>query len=336
MSSAPRVSVLVPVYDAAATLRPALESIRRQTFSDFECVVVDDGSRDRSAEIVASFARDDRRFVLLRQEHTGIVGALRLGLAACSGRYVARMDADDLSHRSRLETQVRFLESRPELAAVGAHVWLFPRFSLSEGLLAYEHWLCSLSDAESVARDAFIESPIVHPTLCIRRPVLEAHGYREQGWPQDYDLVLRLLAAGEALAVVPARLLGWRDGPARLTRTADYTRQARIVACKAHFLASGFLAGSELYTLWGYGDTGRALAQALEVEGKRVQAIVELHPRRVGQQIRGAPVFFPKDLPSAFRNRVIACVAGAAPRAEARARAQALGLVEGRDFVVAA
>lgn len=331
-----RVSVLLPAYDAAATLAAALRSIQRQTFRDFECLVVDDGSRDRTPEIVTEFARDDPRFRLLSLPHGGIVSALQSGLARCNGRYVARMDADDLAHKERLARQVACLDQRAELGAVGAHVWMFPRVSLSDGLRAHERWLNSLEDPESVAREAFVECPIVHPTLCIRRELLEAHGYRDAGWPQDYDLVLRLLGAGERLYVLPRPLLGWRDGPTRLTRTAPHTRRERLVACKAHHLAGGFLSGCERYVLWGYGDTGRALCKALSAHGKRPDAIVELHPRRIGQRIAGAEVVPPSALGARARLRVVISVAGLAARSEARARAKALGLSEGSDFVVAA
>ncbi|MBI3202268.1 MAG: glycosyltransferase family 2 protein [Myxococcales bacterium] len=334
--SAPLVSVLLPAYDAEVTLPAALASIERQTFRDFECVVVDDGSSDRTAEIVRAVAARDSRFVPTRIAHAGVALALTHGLARCRGRYVARMDADDLSHKRRLEVQVGWLEQRPELAGVGAHVWMFPRRTLTLGFAAHERWLNSLSDPDSVARDAFVESPIVHPTLCIRREVLSAHGYRDAGWPQDYDLVLRLLSAGARLAVVPQKLLGWRDGPGRVTRTADYTRRERLVACKAHYLAAGFLAQRSTYVLWGYGDTGRTLCRALAAHDKHPEAIVELHPRRIGQRIAGAPVIEPSALRLRPGVAVVISVSGLEARTEARARAAALGLGEGRDFVVAA
>ena len=334
--SVPLVSVLLPVHDAIGTLPAALRSIQRQTLTDFECVVVDDGCSDGSAGIVRSFAAADARFVLVSQPHAGVAAALERGLARCRGRYVARMDADDLSHKRRLELQIERLEARPELAGIGAHVWMFPRRTLTDGLAAHERWLNSLDEPASVARDAFVECPIVHPTLCIRREVLTAHGYRDAGWPQDYDLVLRLLASGQRLAVLPRKLLGWRDGPNRITRTADYTRRERIVACKAHYLARGFLAGSQRYVLWGYGDTGRTLCRALRLHGKQPHTIVELHPRRIGQQIAGAPVVHPSALAGRAGLAVVISVSGTEQRNEARARARTLGLVEGGDFVVAA
>ena len=101
--SEPIVSVLLPAYNAAATLPECLRSISRQTLQDWECIVVDDGSVDATGRLAAEFAAQDRRVRVLREPHRGLVGALNRGLAHCRGRYVARMDADDLMHRRRLD-----------------------------------------------------------------------------------------------------------------------------------------------------------------------------------------------------------------------------------------
>jgi hypothetical protein len=246
------------------------------------------------------------------------------------------MDADDWMHRLRLELQVGALEASSSLCGVGSHVRIFPRASLSPGLLAYERWLNSLCDSRDVAREAFIECPLVHPTLCIRREVLVQHRYRAAGWPEDYDLVLRLLAAGERLGMVPRRLLGWRDGPERLTRTAPYCGQDRIVACKANYLATGFLASSDRYVLWGYGDTGRSLSRALAEHGKVPSEIVELHPGRIGQRIQGARVIHPDDLATVRESLLVVSVAGAVARAQIREALAGFSRSEGVDYVVTA
>jgi len=332
----PRVSVLLPVFRAEHTLGAALRSLLCQSHGDFECIVVDDGSPDGSLAVAAEAARRDPRITLIAEPHAGIVAALQRGLRACRGELVARMDADDLAHKDRLRLQVEHLDRHPTLGAVGAHVWMFPRVGMSDGLRAYEAWLGSLTDAESVRRDRFVECPIVHPTLLCRRELLLGYGYRKTPWHEDYDLVLRMLEAGEALGVVPKKLLGWRDGPDRLTRRAPESSRERLVACKAHYLARGFLAGADDYVLWGYGDTGRMLARALLAEGKRPSHILELHPRRLGQRILGAPVLRPDALPQGARRRIVVSVAGSGAREDVRRTAARLALVEGRAFVVAA
>jgi glycosyltransferase involved in cell wall biosynthesis len=332
----PRVSVLLPVHDGAETLTTCLRSLQRQKETRWECVLVDDGSRDATAAIAARFAERDSRIRVLRRAHTGLVEALLTGLEACRAPFVARMDADDFMHRDRLALQLAALAAQQSLAAVGCHVRLFPRARLTPGRRTYESWLNGIESVDDVRADAFVECPIAHPTLCARKEALEQVPWRDRGWPEDYDLVLRLLAAGHELAVVPRRLLGWRDGPKRLSRISDTYHIDQFTACKAAFLASGPLARDPAYVLWGYGDTGRTLRRALLAHGRAPSHIVELHPGRLGQKIHGAPVVGPDALPALPRRPIVVSVAGAGPRAKIRDALAQMGFRETVDFVCAA
>jgi glycosyltransferase involved in cell wall biosynthesis len=332
----PRISVLIPVRDAEATLATALRSIRRQRETRFECVVVDDGSRDGTREVALRFAAADPRFRVVAAPRAGLVPALNLGLTRCQAPFVARMDADDWMHRERLAAQLRLLEDDPSLCGVGCHVRLFPRQGLRQGLREYERWLCSIDSPDRVRRDAFVECPLAHPTLVIRREALLALGFRDLGWPEDYDLLLRLLAKGLRIGVVPRRLLGWRDSAKRLSRTHPAYAQTRFTACKAAFLARGFLAGRRDYVLWGYGATGRALRRALAALDKHPSHVVELHPGRLGQRIHGAPVIAPSELAVLRGRPIVVSVAGNAPRTQIRAALAELEFEELTEFVCAA
>jgi hypothetical protein len=198
----------------------------------------------------------------------------------------------------------------------------------------YEGWLNSLRTDRDVARDAFVECPIAHPALMVRREWIAA-GYRDCGWPEDYDLVLRLLASGARIGMVPRRLLAWRDGPLRLSRSHYRYALKRFTACKASFLVEGHLAGPD-YILWGYGGTGRALRRALAEQGRHPSHIVEVKATRIGQRIHGAPVI-PIDALPALRGRpIVVSVARAEPRREIRGALARMGFIEGTDFVCAA
>jgi glycosyltransferase involved in cell wall biosynthesis len=326
----------MPAFNAAQTLAAALASVQRQSERDWECLVVDDGSTDATATIARDFASRDARFRLLALGHGGIVPALNAGIAACRGELVARLDADDLMQRRRLEKQRAALAAQSEWCGVGCGVRLFPRREMTDGLRAYERWLAAIRGPADVAREAFIECPLAHPTLMLRRAVFERFGYRDQPWPEDYDLVLRLLAAGELLGTVPERLLHWRDGAARLSRSSPRYSIPAFTACKADFLARGFLKHTERYVLWGYGDTGKALAEALAQRGKQPSAIIELHPGRLGQLIRGVRVIPPEALLALPRTPLLVSVAGLKPRSEIRAALAAMGFAEGRDFLCCA
>jgi glycosyltransferase involved in cell wall biosynthesis len=340
MAEPPLISVLLPVFDTADTLGACLRSIQRQTEPHWQCVIVDDGSGDHSRAIAARFAAEDRRFRVVPHatacRHQGLVAALNRGLDHCSAPYVARMDADDVMHRERLRAQRRALDRHPSWAAVGCHVRLFPRDGLTDGLRRYEQWLNSIDSPDRLRREVFVECPLAHPSLMLRREPLLALRYRNRGWAEDYDLVLRLLAAGHDLGVVRRRLLSWRDSPGRLWRTDPAYQVERFTECKAHFLARTFLADADRYVLWGYGETGRLLRRALLTHGKRPSHIVELHPGRLGQRIHGAPVIPPAALAALRGAPVVVSVAGEVARNQIRALLDDLEQRELDDYVVCA
>jgi glycosyltransferase involved in cell wall biosynthesis len=152
-NSAPRVSVLVPAWNAARTLTACLNSLQRQTLTSWQCVVVDDGSSDATAAVFGALAAQDPRFTLVSTPRRGLVHALNEGLGRCHAPLIARMDADDVMHPERLAAQVRALEDDATLAAVGCHVRIFPRATMSPRLHEYEAWLNGMQSADDVTRD---------------------------------------------------------------------------------------------------------------------------------------------------------------------------------------
>ncbi|MCP3979664.1 MAG: glycosyltransferase family 2 protein [bacterium] len=329
----PRISILLPARNAEQTIDACLRSLMRQTERDWECVLVDDGSTDRTADLAREVAGSDRRLRIETSSHRGLVATLNAGLEQCRAELVARMDSDDVMHRERLARQLSHLERHPDHAAVGCHVRMFPRDELRDGSRNYEKWINGICDADGVRRERFVECPVAHPALMLRRDELTSlGGYRDMGWPEDYDLLLRLAVAERKVGIVPQRLLCWRDGPTRLSRTAEEYGLDRFTACKAAFLAAGFLAARERYVLWGYGSTGRALRRALAEHGKHPSHIVELHRGRLGNIIHGAPVIPPTALRDIPRAPLLVSVAGAGPRDEIRAELTAMGFSETHDF----
>ncbi len=334
-----QVSVLLPARNAGATLAACLRSLQRQTLQGWECVLVDDGSSDQTAEIAGEFASHEPRLRVLRIEHSqhrGLTAALQHGLSECSGALVARMDADDVMHCQRLERQVDALDQNKDLTAVGCHVRVFPTAAMAAGMQEYERWINQIRTEDDICREAFVECPVVHPTLVVRRDRLSDLGYRENGWPEDYDLVLRMLSAGQRIGIVARRLLLWRHHPNRRQRLHPSYAVERFVALKATFLAASFLAGAREYLLWGYGNTGRKMRHALAEHDRHPAYILELHPGRLGNRIHGAAVVAPEALPRLPKLPLLVSVAGAVPRNQIRDRLRVLGWQELRDYVCVA
>lgn len=336
-SSPPPISVLLPVYNAELYLEACLESLARQTQPDFEIVAVDDGSSDRSAAILQRAARRDPRLRTLRTPHRGLVEALNQGLDACRGALVARLDADDLAHPQRLELQAAALNRADGPDVVSSLVAHFPRQELGEGFRVYEHWLNSLIEHEEIVRERFIESPLPHPSVMLRRrDLIGIGGYLERGWPEDYDLWLRLAAAGKRFAKVPQVLCLWRHHEGRLTRNDSRYSVERFLACKAHHLLAGPLRGCQRLIIWGAGQTGRRLSKHLLRGGAPLAAFIDIDRRKIGRTLRGVPVHASEELPRLSRDVgqtvVLVAVSSRGARALIRRRLDALGFEETGDY----
>ncbi len=320
-----------------------MESLQRQTFGDFEVLAVDDGSTDETLVLLDDWAADDPRVRVLRSRRRGLVPALALALDNAHGDLIARMDADDVAEPTRLDRQVRHLTDQRDLAACGTGVRYFPRQVVRGGARRYEAWINSLHTHEEIERDIFIECPVAHPTLAARRRVLTAvGGYRDMGWPEDYDLVLRLWAAGHRLENLPQVLYHWREREDRTSRVDPIYSPARFRQVKVHFLRKTLLAADRLAIIVGAGPVGKSFARELAAAGSRTIAFVDVDPRKVGQEIYGAPVIDLDDLThlagprSAHRALVLAAVGQPGAREDIREGCRQLGLVEGKDFIAVA
>jgi glycosyltransferase involved in cell wall biosynthesis len=327
----------MPCYNAAATVDEAVESILRQAHTDFELVAVDDGSTDDTPRRLRRWARQDKRVLALDRPHGGLVDALQAGAAACRAPLVARMDADDRSHPDRLARQVAYLEEHPDVAVVGCLVEGFAAEDVREGFRLYLEWLNSLVSPEAIAREIFIESPLAHSSVMIRRRSLEqVGGYQEMGWAEDYDLWLRLHLDGAAFAKVPEVLLSWREHAARLTRTDRRYSVENFLRAKSHYLMRGPLVGKESLVIWGAGQMGRRLSKHLVRAGAPLRAFVDIDPTKIGRVRRGAPILPPAELPALWaslsRPVLLSAVGSRGARSLIREQLQGLGLAEGVEW----
>ncbi len=206
----PKVTVLMPVYNGEEFLREAIASILGQTFTDFELLIIDDGSTDRSREIVAGF-QDGRIRLVCNETNLGIAATLNRGLALAGGEFVARMDSDDRSHPSRLMKQVEFLDANPMVAACGTWLKTFGKD------LAV--WRFPLGHDEIKARMLF-QNSFPHAPVMLRRDALPADQLQYRpGFPgaEDYDLWVRLMNRFR-LANLPEVLYHYRQYDQQVTR----------------------------------------------------------------------------------------------------------------------
>ncbi len=331
----PEVSVLLPVRDARTTLAACLDSLATQTLADHEVIAVDDGSRDGSASILQARARADPRVRVIAAAKRGLVPALNAALAAARAPLVARMDADDEAVKERLALQAARLHGDPGTDVLGCGVRLGG--AGSEGLQAYVDWQNRLLEHDAIARDRFVESPLVHPSVMMRAAALSAlGGWREFAGPEDYDLWLRGLESGLRFAKLRETLLLWRDSPGRLTRTDPRYAAERFQALKLDVLGRGPLAHGRDAVVWGAGRVGKSWARALQTAGHAVRAFVEVDPRKIGKTLLSAPVVAVGEAGRWRGPLHLAAVGQKGARDRIREEAARLGLEEERDLVAVA
>lgn len=336
MPRTPKVSILMPVRNEEPYLPAALRSLYAQSLRDWELVAVDDGSSDRTPDILAAATSHDRRVRVIRLEGGGLVAALNAGLEACRAPLLARMDGDDISHPNRLEAQTAYLEAHPDTGLVACSFRHFPRTSLKQGMLDYENWQNALQGHDLIMKDLFVESPFVHPGIMTRRAVLkELGGYHDCGWAEDYDLWLRMAAAGVRFAKLPDKLFFWRDHPERATRTMNEYSSNAFRSCKLHHLRAGFLKEHNEVVMAGAGIEARAWQRLLAASGIRVTHWLDVDPRKIGRTLHGAPVSRPEELQLSGR-KMLAAIGVRGAREQFRALASNLGWQEGMDFVCVA
>lgn len=314
-----------------------MASIHAQTFQNFEIIAVDDGSADETLLLLEAWALEDPRVIVLRQPASGIVAALQRAVDASQGEILVRMDADDVAYSNRIEKQVELLDADPELGVCGTLVRYFPRNAVQGGTQRYELWINALVEHDDIARDIFVECPIAHPTMAIRRTVLEqVGGYQDRGWPEDYDLLFRLWQHGIRMGKVPEVLLRWRDRADRTSRVDNRYDEDAFRRCKVHYLKASVLNGHDDVVIWGAGPVGKAFAAELQAQEVAVRAFIEVDHRKVGQKINSVPVVGIEKVDSFRGSLLLAAVGQINGREEIRATLSASGWVEGSDYVAVA
>jgi len=329
----PLVSVVLPVRNGGRYLDQAVESILNQTFHHMELLLVDDHSTDSS---ISTLDQSDPRLKVVRSMGCGVADAFNTGFEISEGHYIARMDADDVSLPSRFQSQLDYLDQNPPVDISGCCVDIFSGTGIKGGLQRYRDWLNSVRDPDQVHQQIFIESPLPNPGLMFRKAALQRlGGYRNNGWPEDYDLLLRADAAGMRMGKPDPVLLRWREHENRLTHTDTRYDRKNFMRAKAHFLVRHRLRGRPV-VIWGAGPTGRLMFDLLTAEGGEIKGFIEVHPRRIGGRKRGLPVWPVDKVVSLGESMLLVAVGAAGAREEITDYLDEHDKHPGRDYLFVA
>ncbi len=234
MSKTPKISVIMPVFNTAKWLKAAVKSILKQDFKDFELIIINDGSTDDSSKILNRLAKKDDRIILIERENRGIVASLNEGLDIAKGEYIARMDSDDISHKKRFSTQLKFM-SQNDLDLCGTFMLNYDENGDLIRLSSYpkSHDSCFMMLANHTA--------FSHPTVMMRRQFLASNNLRygegKYKDAEDYALWTQMANAGAKMGNVSGALLDYRLHPNQLCATNSDRLKSDAANISAEFLA---------------------------------------------------------------------------------------------------
>ena len=328
-------TILLPFNNAVGTLDAAVASLVAQTYTDWDLLLIDNASTDGSTSTAYRWTHRDPRIRVLDEPRIGIAHALNSGLAHATGNYVARMDADDISHPTRLADQVAYLDTHPGIGVLGTRTVFASSVQESRGMQAFVEWQNNILSPHEHYVKRFVDAPLAHPTVLFRRELVDRFGGYATGLlPEDHELWLRWMDAGVRFAKLPSALLTWNDHPTRLSRShpnysvdAFFTTKAQWLAKWLHRSLNGrqvIVAGTSLLC--------QERAMLLEAAGITIHAYTDVKARVVpGRQ------FIPHDqLPPTGEAFIVSFISQRGTGDRIATYFAGLGLVEGVDFILAA
>jgi len=306
---APLVSILIPFKNTAPFLRNCFDSILEQTTENWEVIAINDGSSDTSFEIVKHYANSDSRIKVFNNNGSGIIEALRTSYSFSKGKFITRMDSDDIMKPERIEIMAADLEKKGMGHLAIGQVKYFSEKGISDGYDRYEKWLNMLTAQGTNYSEIFKECVIPSPCWMVHRKDLEAcEAFEPNRYPEDYDLTFRFYEKG--LKIIPSNrvLLLWRDYDNRTSRTSEHYAHNYFLDIKLHYFIKLHLDIKTDLVVWGAGNKGKTIAKALIDKNIDFNWICN-NPKKIGKEIYGKILMSVDSLENIAKSQTIITVA---------------------------
>lgn len=325
----PLVSVIIPFYNAPR-LKIAIQSIRNQTYQDFELILVNNASDDKSLAVAERFASQDTRVRLITEEKRGVVWAMNKGIEESNGDFIVRMDADDYSFPQRIALQLEAFQKDSTLALVSGLVE-YDGEEKNEGFKLYVDWMNDIINENEIKISQFIEFPIANPSIMIKRSLYSEVGLYEDGdFPEDYEFFLRLQARGVNMRKVTQNVIKWHDSSSRLTRTDPRYSTESFYRIKAKYLANWLEEYNPFYpeiVVWGAGRVSRRRSDYLLEYGIQIVQYIDVKKQ--------PGIVHYKEIPVENTCFIVSFVANRGAREEIRTYLLSKNYREGLHFILA-
>ena len=330
----PEVSVILPFFNADSTLERAIESIASQSLERFECILINNNSSDKSAEIAHSHLAKDKRFILIHEKRQGVMFASNSGSERARGKYIARMDSDDWAYPERLKLQAEFLEENPDYGVVSGLVEHIGHSENTAGMARYVDWVNTVQSYEEILNSRFIESPIPNPSAMWRKELAEKYGmYKKGDFPEDYEMWLRWLSNGVKIRKLDEYVLKWHDSDNRLTRTQSIYSDSSFYRIKTKYLVDWLEKNNPfhpLVSIWGASRISRRRARLLKPYGIEIRSYIDIkRDRQLDQK-----VMYYREIPPPGETFILTYIKQMNARDEIRDFLHSRGYKEGLNYLL--
>lgn len=294
----PKISVLMSVYNEEKYIKEAIDSVLSQTFTDFEFIIIDDGSTDSTWEIINSY--DDARIIKYRFPiNQGVGAALNFGLKKVSGKYLAKVDGDDINHLKRFEEQYNYLETHKDIALVDSYIEYFTEDngtdidSRSKYLLEiHKNHLDRVTTVEDYKTCIYWFCCLVHSATMFRTKIVKDLGYnKELRICEDYDLFYRINKLRYNIAKVPLKLVRVRITNNSTTVVENLNLINYIYNLKINEFLNLTKFKKKGVFIWGAGEFGKKVYELLTQQGYKILGFIDSNPSRLTNEIKGTKVY---------------------------------------------
>lgn len=281
------ISIIMPVKNAMPYLTECLQSIINQTFQNWELIAINDNSNDDSSHTLIKFSQFDKRINVFENDGNGIISALKTGYKHSNGKYITRMDADDLMPTYKLEKMYSTLIKFPKTTLVTGYVKYFSENGIGPGFDRYEKWLNKLVDNNLHHKEIYKECVIPSPCWLTTREAFEiAGGFDSNIYPEDYDLTFRFHLSGIKFVGIKDTLHLWRDHQKRTSRTHEHYAVNSFLHLKiSYFLKLNYNSDKKL-VVWGAGKKGKVIARLLIENDIQFEWVCN-NPNKIGISLLG-------------------------------------------------
>ncbi len=283
----PKISIILPYFNAEKTLKRSVNSILHQTFLDFELFLVNNNSIDNSCEIAKELAKNDSRIILLQEQKQGVVFATQKGFEKTNSDFIARADADDFWHKEKLLLQYNFLKENPKIDVVSCRV-NFIGDAKNDGMLTYVEETNKLLTHKQIELNRFSELQVINPTIMFRKEVALKHGlYKNDYFPEDYEMFLRWIEGGVKYHKLSEYLLDWYDSETRLTRTDKRYSFEAFYKVKSSYLFNYLKENNPYFpniVVWGAGKRTKRRTKTIKKMGVKILYFIDVDKKKINDE----------------------------------------------------